>query len=272
MNIGDGQLTAKPRRSGLTMALDPGLPTRLFEDFLDSLSDLVDFVKFGWGTALATPDIRTKIAIAQDHDVVPMLGGSFLERAWVDNQLSWAFRYISNDLGLETLEVSNGTVEMEGADKRALIRELAADFQVISEVGMKDSQKSPEMAPALWIDNMMKDLEAGASFVVAEARESGRSGICRENGDLRIGLVTEILLSPVPNEKIIWETPTSALQATMLLRGGQDTNLGNISMFDLVSVATLRLGLRSDTMRGVRLAKPKSVDDLPSRNPYPRLE
>ncbi|HET9690189.1 MAG TPA: phosphosulfolactate synthase, partial [Acidimicrobiales bacterium] len=121
-------------------------------------------------------------------------------------------------------------------------------FRVVSEVGFKDSDRSGRFSPSQWIDAICEDLEAGASMVITEARESGSSGICRANGELRGDLVEEILLAGIPTDRLLWEAPTKALQTFFVTRVGTNVNLGNIALDQVIGVETLRLGLRSDTL------------------------
>ena len=93
---------------------------------------------------------------------------------------------------------------------------------------------------------MKAEIEAGAWKVIAEARESGNVGIYRDSGEVRQGLVDEIL-TQIPQETIIWEAPQKAQQTWFIKLLGTDVNLGNIAPFDVIPLETLRLGLRSDT-------------------------
>ena len=72
-----------------------------------------------------------------------------------------------------------------------------AEFRVLSEVGFKDSEQSQMLSPAMWIAYIRQDMEAGATKVLLEARESGTSGICRPDGTLRYGLIEEIIESGI---------------------------------------------------------------------------
>ena len=58
---------AKPRSTGITMVVDGGLPTRYFRDVVESGAEFLDFVKFGWGTALVTKDLSEKIAVLRER-------------------------------------------------------------------------------------------------------------------------------------------------------------------------------------------------------------
>ena len=183
---------AKPRSTGITMVVDGGLPTRYFRDVVESGAEFLDFVKFGWGTALVTNDLSEKIAVLQNVGVNFYFGGTLFEKFVLQNRLD-DFRDLCQQFSCEFVEVSNGTIDLTNPEKAGYIRKLSDEFQVISEVGFKDAERSENLPPSRWIECIHEDLDAGAHLVTLEARESGRSGICRPNGELRFGLIEELL-------------------------------------------------------------------------------
>ncbi len=144
--------------------------------------------------------------------------------------------------------MSNGTIPVSNSEKASYIRKLADDFTVVSEVGFKDPVRSGQLPPALWAGYIREDLAAGASLVTLEARESGTSGICRPDGALRSGLIEDVLASGISPERLLFEAPTTALQAYFVTRLGPDANLGNVPAHSVIGLETLRLGLRADTL------------------------
>jgi phosphosulfolactate synthase len=158
----------------------------------------------------------------------------------VDEMIGWL-----DELGLRHVEVSDGTISLEPRVKRELIERLAKRFTVLSEVGSKDSQFI--MAPYVWVEQIEADLAAGAWKVIAEARESGTAGIYRADGEVRTGLIDEIVHA-IDVERLIFEAPQREQQVWLLHRFGSECNLGNIAPEDVLSLETLRLGLRSDTV------------------------
>jgi phosphosulfolactate synthase len=229
------------------MAIDGGMPTAQFEDAVTSTADLIDVVKFGWGTAIVTPDLQDKLDVLRSLGVDAYLGGTLFEKFVVQDRLDVYMR-LCESLGIHVIEVSNGTIDLSNTAKAAYIRKCAADFDVISEVGFKDSDRSLRLAPSMWVDAIAEDIEAGASLVITEARESGKSGICRPDGELRFGLIEDILGSGIPPERLLFEAPTKELQTYFVERVGPNVNLGNIHPTEVIGVETLRLGLRSDTL------------------------
>lgn len=237
----------KPRTSGLTMAIDNGLPSRLFADVIESCQEHLDMVKFGWGTALVTPDFQSKAALLRDQGLLFMFGGTLFEKHVSQGRLD-EYIDLCHQCGCQLVEVSNGTIDMDDATKAKCIARMAEEFEVVAEVGYKDQHRSEMFSPSQWVDSIRSDLDAGAKFVILEARESGSSGICRSNGELRFGLIEDILSSGIEPGGLMFEAPTKAIQTYFVLRLGADVNLGNIAFSDLISLESLRLGLRADTL------------------------
>ena len=238
--------SSKPRKAGVTMVIDKGVPLGYFTDLIQSAGDFVDFVKFGWGTSVVSTTIEEKIRVLQDSNVAFYLGGTLFEKYIVQNRFD-QFRALCASYGCEYVEVSNGTVDLSDERKSQYVAALCKDFKVISEVGYKDQGRSEMMAPYKWIKYIEADVAAGATLVTLETRESGRGGMCRADGELRYGLVEEILMSGVDSTALLFEAPSTELQSYFVRRLGPDVNLGNIPPADIVGLETIRLGLRSDT-------------------------
>ncbi len=239
--------TSKPRTAGVTMMVDGGLPTRLFQDVVESGAEFLDFVKFGWGTALVTSDLDRKIEVLDNAGIDFYFGGTLFEKFVLQDRFE-EFRQLCEHYDCRYVEVSNGTIDLSNLEKAGYVRKLADDFQVISEVGFKDAERSERLAPNRWIESVHDDLDAGAALVTLEARESGKSGICRPNGELRFGLIEEILSSDVPTKRLLFEAPSTELQCFFVRRVGPNVNLGNIPSTAIIGLETIRLGLRSDTL------------------------
>jgi phosphosulfolactate synthase len=239
--------TAKPRSSGLTMVIDGGVPAGLFADQIELGAEYIDFVKFGWGTSLVTNCLREKISVLDSHGLGYYFGGTLFEKYVLQGRFD-DFRRLCEQYRCGHVEASNGTIDMSNTEKAGYIRKLAGDFTVVSEVGFKDSGRSEMQPPSEWIAAITEDLDAGASLVTLEARESGSSGICRPDGELRYGLLEDILHGGVAVEKLLIEAPNTALQAHLIARIGPNVNLGNVPAGGVIGLETLRLGLRSDTL------------------------
>lgn len=235
--------SVKPRNSGITMAMDKGLSLREAEDFMSVCSDHVDIVKLGWATSFVTPKLKEKIEIYHSAGIPVYLGGTLLEAFIIRNQFEDYLR-ILDKFDLKYAEVSDGSIDLEHDEKCNYIKRLSENVTVLSEVGSKDAEKI--IPPYKWIQLMNKELEAGAWKVIGEAREGGNVGLFRSSGEVREGLVDEIL-TQIPNEKIIWEAPQKSQQVWFIKLLGPNVNLGNIAPNEVIPLETIRLGLRGDT-------------------------
>jgi len=234
---------AKPRQRGLTHVLDRGLSVADVDGLAEVAGDYIDIVKLGWGTAVATGNLEPKLARYRELGIEVMLGGTLTELAIAQNRLDALVAWL-HELGIEHIELSDGTLTIEHERKLELIQSLAKEFTVLSEVGSKDNTRI--MAPFRWVEQIQTELEAGAWKVIAEARESGSVGIFRHDGEVRMGLIDEIVHA-VPEDKILFEAPRKDQQVWFVRRFGPDVNLGNIVPEDVLSLETIRVGLRADT-------------------------
>jgi phosphosulfolactate synthase len=224
--------------------IDRGLSIAEVDGLLEVAGACVDIVKLGWGTALVSANLKPKLERYAAHEIPVVLGGTLTEIAIrqgrVDGLIAWL-----RELGLRHVEISDGTVALDPDDKRALIERLSSEFVVFAEVGNKDADFI--MAPYVWVEQIERDLQAGAWKVITEARESGTAGIYRADGEPRTGLIDEIAHAIEP-DKLLFEAPLRPQQVWLLKRFGTECNLGNIAADDVLSLETLRLGLRSDTV------------------------
>jgi phosphosulfolactate synthase len=238
---------SKPRDRGLTSVIDGGLSLAAMEQLVDSAGDYVDLVKFGWGTALVSPQLEQKITLLRRHAIDYYLGGTLFEKHILQDRFD-DFRTLCQALGCRYVEVSNGTIDLSNTEKAGYVRKLADEFTVVSEVGFKDGTRSELLSPSRWIECIEEDLDAGAKLVTLEARESGSSGICRPDGRLRYGLIEDVLAADLDADRLLFEAPSTALQSYFVQRVGTDVNLGNVAHHAVIGLETLRLGLRSDTL------------------------
>ena len=236
--------TKKPRNHGLTMVMDKGLSLEEAKNFLSVSSPHVDILKLGFGTSFVTPNLREKIEVYQAANLPVYFGGTLFEAFLIRNQFE-DYVKILKDYGITMVEVSDGSITIPHAEKCGYIEKLAKlGMVVLSEVGSKDAEHI--IPPYKWIELMSAELSAGATYVIAEARESGNVGIYRGTGEVREGLVQEIL-TQIPAEKIIWEAPQKAQQLYFLELIGCNANLGNLAPHEVISLEAMRIGLRGDT-------------------------
>ena len=233
----------KPRISGLTMIMDKGLSVNEAKNFLSVSHPHVDIIKLGFGTSFVTPNLTEKLDVYKSYDIPIYFGGTLFEAFLIRNQFE---DYISvcKEYGISYMEVSDGSITIPHSEKCGYIEKLTRHGIVLSEVGSKDAEHI--IPPYKWIELMRAELNAGATYVIAEAREAGNVGIYRGSGEVREGLVQEIL-TQIPGEKIIWEAPQKAQQLYFIELLGCNVNLGNIAPSEVLPLESMRLGLRGDT-------------------------
>jgi phosphosulfolactate synthase len=237
--------SGKPRSQGLTHVIDRGLSITEIEGLVEVAGEFVDIVKLGWGTALATGNLERKLACYREHDIPVVLGGTLTElalsRGRLDELIAWV-----HELGLQHFEISDGTIELEHHRKLELIERLDQEFTVLSEVGSKDDTGAIT-PPYVWVEQMRAELAAGAWKVIAEGREAGTAGIFRPSGEVREGLIGEIVHEIAPAQ-IMFDAPRKDQQVWFVRRFGPEVNLSNVPAGEVLALETLRLGLRSDTL------------------------
>ena len=237
--------SAKPREQGVTHVIDRGLSVTDVDGLVEVAGEFVDIVKLGWGTALRTGNLDRKLARYREHGIPVMLGGTLTELAIAQGRLDSLIAWVQ-ELGLRHFEISDGTIALEHERKLELIERLAQDFVVLSEVGSKDDTGAIT-PPYRWVEMMRKELDAGAWKVIAEGREAGTAGIFRPTGEVREGLIGEIVHEIDPG-RILFDAPNKHQQVWFVRRFGSEVNLSNVAPGDVLALETLRLGLRSDTL------------------------
>jgi phosphosulfolactate synthase len=234
---------AKPRDSGLTMVMDKGLSIREAEDFMSVGSEYTDYVKLGFGTSLITPGFEKKIKLYKEAGVIPYFGGTLFE-AFIIRKMFREFMEFLDKYQIDLVEVSDGSYDIEHSKKLEYIRTLAKRGTVISEVGSK--KKEVVYSPDEWVALMRSELDAGSVKVIAEARESGTTGIYNEDGSINNKIISAIS-EQVKLENVLWEAPLKSQQAWFIKHFGANVNLGNIAPNEIIPLESLRLGLRGDT-------------------------
>jgi phosphosulfolactate synthase len=233
----------KPRTHGLTMVMDKGLSIEETKNFLSIAEPYVDVVKLGFGTSFVTPNLEKKLDVYHNADIPIYFGGTLFEAFLIRGQIE-DYITICKNYGIRYIEVSDGSVDIEHKEKCKLIERLTSHATILSEVGSKDAAHI--IPPYKWIELMRAELNAGATYVIAEAREAGNVGIYRGTGEVREGLVQEIL-TQIPSEKIIWEAPQKSQQLYFIELIGANVNLGNIAPHEMIALEAMRIGLRGDT-------------------------
>lgn len=235
--------TSKPRKHGITMMMDKGLSLRETENFIEANAHLTDVVKFGFGTSYVTNNLKEKIKLYSEAGIRPYFGGTLFEVFYARGKFEDYIRVL-DQYDLDLVEVSDGSIIIDHDEKCELIRRLAKDRTVLSEVGSKDS--GILISPARWIKMMSTELEAGSWKVIAEGREAGNVGVFRPNGTAHTMLINRIIAKVNP-EDILWEAPQKNQQVWFVKLFGANVNLGNIAPNEIIPLECLRLGLRGDT-------------------------
>ena len=235
----------KPRERGITHVIDTGLSTHAAASLMANAADYIDLVRLGWGSAYVTRDLAAKLEAYRAAGVDVMLGGTLTELAWlrgcVDGLCEWL-----RDLAIDRVEVSSGTVTIPAEEKLELVQRLAEEFTVYAEVGEKDP--AAILAPYRWVELIRDALSAGAHQVICEGRATGDAGMYRPDGEARTGLIDEIV-HEVDRTRLLFEAPLKHQQVWFIRQLGADVNLGNVMPADVLSLETLRLGLRADTLK-----------------------
>ena len=240
--------TSKPREHGLTMMMDKGLSLRQAEDFLSLNCKYTDIIKLGFGTSIITPNITEKISLYKENGVLVYPGGTLFEIFLIRDQLDDYKKYM-NKIGLEMVEISDGSININHDEKCEIIADFAKDFKVVSEVGSKNP--NVECISQDWLEWMENELSAGSWKVISEGRESGNVGLFNDDGAVKSKLI-DIITSKININNILWEAPKKNQQVWFLNKYGANVNLGNIDHNEVIPLECLRLGLRSDTFKKIK--------------------
>lgn len=246
----DSSRKKKPRENGITMALDKGIGYRNANDLMEINGEYVDLLKFGWGTIILQKKeiISKKIEIYKSHDIIPYTGGTLFEIAYMKNKIEKLLKQLKN-IGLTAIEISDGSTNMLRDEKLEFISHAKKEnFYVLSEVGKKDIEEDGKIDLDHRINYIMEELKAGSNKVIIEARESGKGiGVFDSEGNVKKEEIEEIV-KKIDKDKLIWEAPNKNQQVYLVKKLGKNVNLGNIALNDIISLETIRRGLRGDTI------------------------
>jgi phosphosulfolactate synthase len=233
----------KPRTVGVTAVMDKGLPLGLLRDTLECYGGFLDVAKLGIGGAYVEPRLQEKVALYREHGVDVYFGGTLFEKFVYADRLD-AYRRLMDEHDVRTVEVSEGSVRIPLDERCRLVSEFSKTYKVYAEVGTKDvDAQSP---PHEWLEEIDRLIEAGASYVITEGRDSGTAGIFSRAGELRGDLV-ESIVEQAPVDRLVFEAPTEKAQMYFINRIGPDVNLGNVNPAGLLTLEAQRCGLRYET-------------------------
>ena len=103
------------------------------------------------------------------------------------------------------------------------------------------------MAPYVWVEQIEAELAAGAWKVIAEARETGTAGIYRPDGEVRMGLIDEIAHAVAARAAAVRGAAQGAAGVVPAAASAARSTSATSRPRDVLSLETLRLGLRADT-------------------------
>lgn len=239
---------SKPRVVGLTMVIEKGLSVGAARELASTAGDWIDVIKLGWGTTRVTPPavVRDKILTYRAVDIDVSNGGTLFELAHLKGKVPELLAEMK-ELGFTVCEISEGTVEIDEAD---LLRYVAmareAGLKPVVEVGKK--MPSEDLEAAEYARQLNTFLEAGAHYVIVEAREGGVGvGVFDEQGLPKLDILDKAT-EGLPIERVLFEAPLKSQQVFFIKRYGRDVNLGNIPPEEAIALETLRRGVRGDTL------------------------
>ena len=243
----------KPRSIGLTMVIDTGIGLGQLQDVLELAGHCIDQWKLAFGTSVfhSKQVLQNKLALLAEHQVLALPGGTLLEVALIEHHCR-DYMKEAKRLGFGAVEISDGTIPMPDFRRKNIIHcALDAGLVAITEVGKKDPRQQPTAEHAA--EQALCDLACGASWVVMEGRESGRSvGIFGEHGEIiDESLTTIATVMGDAIDRVIWEAPMKDQQAYLIGKFGTNVGLGNIHADQILAVEALRCRLRFDTLHNV---------------------
>lgn len=238
----------KPRKTGLTMMMDWGLPLGQQGDWLELLAPSVDLAKFVVGTSRLYEEeyLKRKIDLYKSHDVHPFIGGQFVEYVYAMQGLTATKPFFdeAKRLGFDAIEVSDNVVPLDSQTRGTLIR-TAVDcgLEVHGEVG----SKSDETSAAQLIAEANECFEAGADVVLVEGAE------LLIDGEPNRRLLTK-LRDGMDTSKVIFELIGPWIPGThncdvydlkkfLISEFGPDVNMANVMPEHVWETEALRLGL-----------------------------
>ena len=239
-------IKSKSTANNINHILDVGTPFSIFESYINSYHQYIDFIKFGWGSVLIDNEFPSKKKLCESYGIKPLLGGTFFEYM-IHHYNFESFLAKIDEYKLQNIELSRGTVSISDSTYEDYIRRLSSEYFVMSEVGRKVSDQLTDLTHQQWIDHCHLSVDAGANLVILESRESGLSGYVSAEGHINKDLIDSII-QQIPIDLLLFEAPIKPVQSALINNYGSSINLGNIHLNDILSVQSLRMGLRSDTL------------------------
>ncbi|MEM9578971.1 MAG: phosphosulfolactate synthase [Pseudomonadota bacterium] len=254
---------SKPRTTGLTMAVDDGLPLHRLKDLLDLSGDYVDEAKFiGSSACLLTPEmLNAKIALYRDHGIDVFFGGQFTEVLYAQGGKAAVETGVQalQDLGVASAEISD-TYDFIPLSVRLDLMDLALGIglKLHGEVGAKEALGDGDKL----VEEALACFEAACHMVTIEAGEfvdANTGGINRPVFDaIQRGLSDRIdrIMFEIPGRWIPGTTSSQIHRMSKELIGlaGPDVSIGSVAFDNVFIVEAVRNGLTG------RPLGPKALD------------
>jgi len=243
-----------PKVDGATVMLDKGLTPEFVESFLKVAGEYVTAVKLGWGTArlIDKEIVARKVEMYVDAGLDVFPGGTLAEIAIAQGNFGEYLNEL-DELGFNAIEISDGMIPMSIEKKCELIeRACEHGFTVYAEEGKKRDEEYSVLSPSDIVGRMNKCVEAGAKYVIVEARESGKHGPMGAEKRERVRVLSEIVKG-VGIQRVMFEAPEKEQQFELIVKFGPEVNIANVPPEEVIPLATLRAGLRAETMGRVAL-------------------
>ena len=243
-------VASKPRTVGLTHVLDR--LHGLSETELRPLAPYDDVEKIGWGLPLLLPraEVRRRLELYHRLGIEVSTGGTLLEYA-VTRERTGPFLDEARELGFDTIEISDGVIELTAAQVERLHHDaVARGLGVFIEVGKKNPQNQLSLRETL--ERIGRALALEPRKVILESRESGLGvGIYDGEGGIKWDWVHAIA-AEYPPERLLFEAPLERQQIALLQELGADTFVGFVGFVSFGALASLRLGLRGVSFGSLR--------------------
>lgn len=241
----------KPRRRGITMMIDWGIPLGLQKDVVASQGHLVDKAKIAAGIPRFMPPdlLRRKIAAYRDAGIATANGGLLTELVLKQGTYDALLAGMA-ELGFDSVEVSENLQVFSREEKTRAVR-LAKDsygLSVIGEVGRKEGRMTDKEV----LEDIETYLGAGADCVYIEAAEMF-------DGDGARDSLIRTIDDNFPPETILYELPVDVLPgitraikhktaSRLVAMLGTNVNLANVEHYEVCLLECLRRGIAGDTM------------------------
>jgi phosphosulfolactate synthase len=245
----DSRRSTKPRKTGLSMVIDDGLPLAYAQSVIEMAAPYIDLMKIKTGTARLYPRplLMAKLALYKAAKVRPFVGGQFHEYVFAKLGSAELPRFYGEalELGFETIEISDNVVPLTDAQRHDQIAgAVRAGLSVFGEVGSKETMSNP----ALLIVQARICLDAGAELVLVEAAE-----LVDDDGQVRKATL-DILKRELPHDRVMIELPgpwiagvrhcdIEAMKKTVFAEFGPNVNLANIDVKTVFDTEAQRVGL-----------------------------